>query len=497
MPTRTQPGRGTAESQAGGIGNGTHPQAAPPAESSIRSRAAAEALRLGSILSWVAPRSPLLLPVLAICVGFWPGNMSADTLSQIDQAARTIPINDQHAPILIWLWRFVWPLGIDPGWIFAAQTIAFALGAYLIARVAFGPLGSSLVTAAVMFSPPVFGSLALIGRDVWFTDFLLLTFGLLAVAVRVRDRERAMRWALGGAVVCAFFCLAARQNAASSIVVAAVLIAALTLASRLDRKCSFVRLAAAVGGGVALTLGLLAFQVGFQREVLKVQSVHPEQYLYLYDLAAFSRHENRDAFPHSVYRPRDLQTIETTTSADDITAIAFNSDTETQFPVSADQVADMRESWIDQITGHPLTYLDFRGEAWLRQIGLTRKPMWIYHPFIDPNPRGFETEFTGANRVARGYEDAFANPANEGGIVHRAWIYLLIDAVCAAYLLWRRRTLALAVVGALGVAAWTHQIGLFFGTMGTGFRFEFPAVAIAMLVVAVTVRMAITGRRHT
>jgi hypothetical protein len=448
--------------------------------------------RLRSQLGWVARRSPLVVPVVAICVGFWPGNMDADALTQIDQVARTIPINDQHAPILIWLWRFVWPLGIGPEYIFAAQVAAFVVGAYLIARVAFSPLGASLVAAAVTFSPPVFDSLAQIGREVWFTDFLLLTFGLLAVAVRAhdRERERAMRLALVGATACAFFTLAARQNAAASILVAAVFLVALLLKTRLEGRRSVARVGTVLAGGVALTLGLLGFQVGFQREVLRVQSVHPEQYLYLYDLAAFSRQENRDAFPHSVYKPRDLGTIKATTSADDITQIAFFGKT-TRFPVSADQVADLRNSWIDEITDHPLTYLDIRATAWLRQIGLTRDPMWIY--LGDPNPRRFHTEFGTPNRIARGYVYAFANAADDGGIVHRAWIYLLEAAVCAVFLLRRRG--ALAVVGALAIAAWTHQVGLFFGIMGTGFRFEFPAVAIALLAIAVSLRTLWAERR--
>jgi len=82
------------------------------------------------------------------------------------------------------------------------------------------------------------------------------------------------------------------------------------------------------------------------------------------------------------------------------------------------------------------------------------------------------------------------DPVLDGGIVHRVWIYLLLALAAAVVLLRRRAPVVLRCVGALGLAALTYQIGLFFLAMGVQYRLENPSVVIGLLCAAVLLRLA-------
>jgi hypothetical protein len=427
---------------------------------------------------------------LIICVGFWPGHMSADTLTQIAEASGEIPVNDQHAALLVWLWSLVWPV-VTPGIVLALQVATFLLGAYLIARAAFGRLGASIVSGLLALSPVMIGNLGVLSRDTWFTSLLLLGFGLAIASLRYQGRARG--WAFAGASTAAFFCLAARQNAAPAVVVILVALAAISIGPRLRSARRIERVGVPLLAGIGALLALVVVQFGTMRAI-GVESVHPQQYLYIYDLAALSVDDGRSLFPRDVYPSGSVATLDQTSSVDGIHPLVFGDNPPIPTPRPDEQVDELRHAWIDEVEGEPLRYLEMRGEAWLHQISLTQKPIWIYHPVIDPNDQGFGIEFSHANDIVTGYQELFADRYLNGGILHRAWIYLLI-AIPVAWMLLRRRG-ALAVVGALAVAAWTLQVGLFFLTPVTQYRFEFPAIACTILATAVLIRTLLTDRRQ-
>jgi hypothetical protein len=76
--------------------------------------------------------------------------MNADTLTEI-YSAKTGIYTNQYTPILLEaLWHPFYKLGIGPGRILSAQLLVFIVGAFLLLRLAFKPLGASvavLVTA--------------------------------------------------------------------------------------------------------------------------------------------------------------------------------------------------------------------------------------------------------------------------------------------------------------------------------------------------------------
>ncbi|MTD46242.1 hypothetical protein GKE82_18595 [Conexibacter sp. W3-3-2] len=440
---------------------------------------------------YLASRSPLIVAWLLACLAFWPSHMSADSFYMLQQAQGEIPINDQHAPILLWLWKLVWPLGVGVGWILALQIGTFLVGAYLIARVGFGPLGASLTSSLVMLSPPVLGGMGLLGRDTWYLSLSVLAFGLLALAHR--GPEPLRRRSLIGVLVVGFFCLAVRQNALTGVAVAFAIATAMVLGPRLASRGPVMRLVivSAVGGGLALTLALS--QVVIVRAAGVKQNA-PEQQLFLFDLALMSEREGRSLIPRSVFRSGDVEVLAAQSTLDGANAMFFGPTAATPVPHDEQQLEDIQEAWRTAILDHPWTYLGVRWDAWLRQLAVTRAPTFIYHPGIDPNTKGYAPTFMTLNRALLDYQKAFtSNEQLDGRWPHRPFVYLLLAMFAAAYLL--RRGGASSVVGWLAVTAWTYQLGLFVLAMIVNYRYELPAVATGLLCAVVAAKIALDDRR--
>ena len=175
---------------------------------------------------------------------------------------------------------------------------------------------------------------------------------------------------------------------------------------------------------------------------------------------------------------------------DNMNGYVFSTPAPIPTPLPDEGVAALRESWTDAVGNDPLQYLDVRVDLFLRQLTITRSAIWTYHPVIDPNPFGYVVRFPGPNSAAKDYVETFASPRLDGGWIYSVWAYLLLAVAAAAVLLRRSRGAALATVGALSLAALTHQAGLFLGALGTGYRYEFVVVVIGALGAAVLLRLA-------
>ena len=437
----------------------------------------------------------VLLPVFLTVLVFWPGHMSADTLDEAFQAS-TGKINNQHSAILVWFWHLLWPLGVGPGWLLFGQVLCFVVGMYLILRAAFKPIPAALIAAFIQLSPPIFGLTAWVGRDMWFIAFLTLTFGLL---VRTIQRPWPARgWWLASTVIVSWLTLAARPNAATAVIVALVPVTAMLLDRRGKRFAHRGRVARGAlyfGAGLAVTVVLVLSQTLLSLAI-GVKSGHPEQYTMIYDLSALSVKQHRDLFPASVVPPSKLTSLEQHFNVDDVVGETYVPDAPVPVPLTESRYTAVRKKWISQVTGHPFGYLKMRTKLFLRQIGLTRRPIWIFHPGIDPNTFGYRSKFPSLDDAADDYVTAFAHPNLDGTVLHRAWIYLIF-AVIGVFVLFRRnRSAALMAVGGVALAALLIQVGYFFGAMGTQFRFEHGPIVFCMITFAVLAKLAVARLRH-
>jgi hypothetical protein len=444
-------------------------------------------------LRWLVDRSPLLVAFVVVVVGFFPGYMNADTLNQISQANGDSPLYDQYAPLLNWLWRQFWPVGLRPGLVLMLQVAAFLVGSYLILRSAMRPLAASIGAALVAAFPPVLGQLTLLGRDAWFCATLVLGFGLIALGARTEAQPA--RWPLILAAAALLVALASRQNAAPAVLCAAGLAAVILLRPRLARRGALGRTGLAVLAGAAATIAGVAIVIAAVRVIDPIR-FHPEQYTYAYDLGLMSISENEMLLPQEVYPGQDLDAIRATLTYEDMIPMIAGLAPPVPMPVGPERVSELRDAWWDEIRSDPGTYLDHRLKSWTRQISLIGPPHIVSHPGIDQNPFGYEIQFADANDLVDGYLDLFEDDSHDGGLLQRAWIYLLLTPVLLGLLLGRRSPpaeLAIAMVA----AAWLYQVGLFFGAPGVQYRYEFPTVTLIVLAAILTAAIARRPARPT
>jgi hypothetical protein len=428
----------------------------------------------------------LVTTVVVIALPFWPGRMSADSLVMIGET-KSGAYTTHFAPVLEALWHPLFKAGFGPGWVLVGQLATFVVGAFLIARLVYRPIGASLTVAAICLAPPLYGDFGWLDRNVWFLALLVASFGCLAKAFATDERRR--RWWMGGVLIFAWLTLAARQNAAVSVPVPLALLAGLWLVGRsptlLERRRSLVL--RAVGLGLALTLGMLASQLVITR-ALGAKSGNTLTPLFVYDLASLSRLDDKNYFPPSVLKDRSMRSIDELSSVDSMNALVY----EPGAPMAAAAVpgptsSAIESAWLHRVVREPLQYLHERLLMMLDELSVTNVSIWAYHPFIDPNTYGYHTTFPWADRIANSYEAAFTDDSNNGDFLFTVWAYLLICVIAAVVLL-RRRSWRPVLVGALALSALTYQIGFFFGLMGSYYSYELVVVAAGLLICAMALR---------
>lgn len=444
----------------------------------------------------------LTLTAALIWACFTPGHMGVDTLGEVAEVASG-DFTNRHAPLLHALWRPFYELGAGPGVILFLQIATFLTGGYLVLRVALKRLPAAVVTAAIALSPPVLGMLGSLTRDTWFTALLLLSYGLVAWAAN-RGVLRRVGWLIVLALV-VWVTLASRQNAAPALVPLAAVIAyglvrgESPVRRRLVDWASRRKLLAATVLGTAAVVCLMGTQL-LAAKAIGVRDVNPEQYLYVYDLAAASEREHENLFPADVLPSQDLAVVEDNWRVDSMVFLVFGAPPPIAAPLEPRAMASLRDAWWQELSSDPLGYLETRTQLFSHLISIADKPIAVFLPDIEANDFGFEIWFPAANDVAIDYLSAFTSDYSDffvnrfdGGPLHLVWIYLLIAAACVFVLLRRGRSPAEVTVGALALSAFTVQVGLYFGVMGTEYRFEFPAVAAALF--ALPVAIAVWRRR--
>lgn len=436
----------------------------------------------------VLPYALLTLVIAAIVVAFWPGQMNADTLTEIAQVQWGL-LSNQYSPILEWVWHPLYTIGFGPGWVLTAQVGLFVISAFALLRRWFSPLAAAGITALIALGPQAFGELGLVGRDAWFLSFYVACLACVARAQASEGRRR-LAW-LVGAVVAAWLTLAVRQNAAAVVFLPLACLLAPPLARRISvRRLRHLTIAvAACVAGVAATLAMMGTQLAIDSR-LSLHNANITAPLYLFDLASLSRRANHDYIPASVLHDRSMSTLRATSNVISINRMITGPGHPIPYPLTDQQVSALKHAWIHRVLADPVAYLAVRLQTAGAFLGLTQDSIWIYQPVIDPNIFGFHTSVGWANRIANDYEQAFTDALNNGGALFAPWLYLLACLVIAVALLrTRSRSWAYAPVLVVALSPLTYQVGLLFGLMGSNYRYEFPCVVVAELAVALGLRL--------
>jgi len=447
----------------------------------------------------------LLAGVAAIALLHWPGRLDEDSIANIVQL-RSGFIGDHRSAVTTWLWQQAdQVVGAGPGVVLLAQTAALAAGAYLVLRCVFGRIAAAALTVAILFAPPTFGMVALVGRDMWFVGPFLMSAGIAVTLARRPPRRRAVTalLLLAGFLLGAL-ATSARQNGFTAVAAVYAALAAVglpLLAGERRRWLAGARrwVAASVLGAAAAVVAL----GGTIAATAAIRSHHeyPEVYTEIWDLGYLSLKRGEQLIPSL---PRDMQPTQTLAEVRDRWLPTSSlwmrwSDGLRRGPAAydADAAAKLREAWKDAILDHPLTYLRGRLLLWKNQLGIGYTPWKTAIVRSTPNEWGYErAAFPFLSDAAADYARFWSTDHRPlpHSLVHHAWLYLLICCAGVALLL-PRFPPATRICGLLAISGLTAQIGLFLLAPSVQWRYQLPTVYAALLVVCVAAALAWRAHR--
>lgn len=416
--------------------------------------------------------------VALVTVVFWPGQMDADSLDELHEAASGHFIN-VHTPVLSALWRVPYLIGIQsPGWVLMVGLLVMLVGLYLILRVRFGRALSVGLAIFLCAWPPVLSWAVHIGRDNWFTATLLCSFGFAARMARLGPHQRTFN--LIAALVMAFVCAASWQIAVIPLVpfffVLAVLLVPRTAPRRVLICC-----------GAALVCGLAMYglQLGAQKAIHTTQAYN-QQATFDYDLAHLSKMEGKVLFPSDMLTesPKKAMALFRTLTTGEFNQIVFDNlgtQPPVRFLIDGQLEASLQHSWIEAIRHDPSAYLTERTDLLLEQLAITQPSNWTFQE--PPDPPGFNPLSTGLQNTGLRYLGLFSSDQNLwGDVLYSVWFYLLVSIAAVPILLRRRGRVDMAVAG-LAVAAVLLTVAIWFTIPAMNYRYSY-GIAVAGCAIA-------------
>ncbi|GBD45494.1 hypothetical protein HRbin41_00301 [bacterium HR41] len=242
------------------------------------------------------------------------------------------------------------------------------------------------------------------------------------------------------------------------------------------------RLRSAVAPGLVTLAawGTLHFPL---RSALGVQSVRPEQAVYIYDVAATPEENGAPLFPRSI-RPASLTQLDGHFLPGSANAMMFGSTVPLPYRLRSAQVTVLETSWRRALFNDPILYTYTRLDLWARLNGLFTRPKWVTHPEIDPNDQGLTIEHELANIMMLDYSVIVADARNRDSMLYRPIPWILAAALLWAIVAHRRKTLRTATLVVLAATS-GYEAGLFVAAPVNEHRLAFPVVMVAVALVVV------------
>lgn len=470
-----------------------------------------------------APLAVLVCFGVLLAVAVWPGQLDADALNQIKQA-RTGQFNNWWAPIIDWLMRGLFLLGGGPGIVVMVTILVALVSLYELLRVRLSRWSSVLVSVLISISPPVLGYITSLQRDVWFGSATLASYALLVRATRCSPRARSI--CAGLSLVAAWFAMAARQNAIPALIPAVAIDLAWLLRPRRTGTSSepsavsagtaaepdpatavdtgdLVGPASAKGpsrsagsrarrrrtGRRPLAIAVLTVAVFgvfyLSQDVLTydvIGAVHayPQQELFEQDLAGISLREHVDLLPRAIFPAHSLAVLSRYYSPATVIPLVAGKGHPLITYADASGYKQLEKAWEHAVVHHPIGYLHARWNLWMAEIDWNVNSWAPYHPGVDKNTLGLSAAFPVLDKFRLRYLETFGTTYLYGGVVTKAWIYLLISPFLGLSLARRRRSAAVRIIGLMVLAAFVYTLTFAVAAMGDTFRWNWFLVTATL-----------------
>jgi len=411
-----------------------------------------------------------------VCI-FQPGYMSADSLHQL-RHARAGQYLSYYAPVMGWIWGLLDRVAPGPFGMLVLQNAIFWSGLALIASVAIRSAWAPAAVLAIGFYPSVLAELGTVWKDVHLCAALVLSTGLLLLAVRRRDAR-----VLAMALVALWYANAMRANALPAILPLAIL-SGLVL---VDLIRPGARAWIGIFAGLLLTVAVVLVTWVADNVMLRAIPGPPFQAPLVHDLVAISVATGHNQVPLFMFPPGGPLTPERAAAAylpETLDPLFFGSNPFRQTSDPA-ELAALKRRWFEAIRDHPRAYLAHRMRLFGTLLGIGQPGVWYpYHAQIDSNELGITMRRSTLNLRVMELLDSVRNQ-----VFFRAWIHL---AICAGLLVgclaFRRSSFA----AALAASAILYALPYSMIAPAPDFRYLWwPVVATLLAAVCAPARIAL------
>jgi len=363
---------------------------------------------------------------------FYPGQMSPDSIASLNEGRSGI-IYDQNSPLMSYLWGCLDQLVAGPGLMLILQVAAFWLAIALLWEATHRE--SVLLAVALIlfpFMPQILSQLPVIWKDVGMATALLMAVSLVYLA-----QKRKSKFALLLSPVFLLYAFAARLNSIPAVLPIAIW-SGFVAASLFDLRISRVGSTAI---GISYFALMLAVAFAVQMSITGGRTSYPFQFVMLYDLAAISLSNNETTFPAYIAESKDFSMEKVKANYDSTTVggLVYEGQTRNgEAPAllvteDAQNIADLRAKWFEQIAAPPAVYLHHRLGVFAQLIGLRRSVGFQFWDLdLSRNPSEFHIETNAANGILTSYFRLFQRPVMQT-FFFRGIIWIL----CCAYIFYR------------------------------------------------------------
>jgi len=410
---------------------------------------------------------------------FWPGLMSSDSIVQYTQALLR-HYNDQHPPVMAWLWSWTERVISGPGGMLTVHLCLLWTGLWMIAEGARrrGLPYTWLVPLAGLL-PTIANIAGVIWKDVGMA-YALLCAGALLYVSSYCTRKVGIAAVVSALVLIGYATMIRANAAAATFGIACYWIATVLPRARTSRTL--------VGGALAVVL-LLSVQQIIERKALDASPRHLSQLVMLFDLAAIACGGADVDIPEDFRAPGfDRGTLCRAYDPDQVDKLVFVPGSPLVLSYDETPYVTLRKTWLATVRAHPALYVRHHAVAFAGLLGLrdvSKNDRYLRQEAMHDNPWGIT--FT-PNRLSRTF-DAIVDALADVGVFNGA-LWLGVAAVLLAVIARTRAPLAFEF--ALLASAVMYLLPYFFLSLAPNYRFIYWSV-LATSVAAVLMALRAAG----
>lgn len=429
-------------------------------------------LRLLSVLNMIEKNRVyvyflMILFALFFYLAFYPGFMSADSISQLAMS-KTFRFSDWHPPVMSWVWAVTGVFLPGPSGMLVLQLVML-WGAVYLWWNNYRERPVAWIIFAVPFLPWIFNFSGVIWKDVELAFSLLLLSGL---ALRSPTLFNFLL-----AFVLVFYSVNLRHNAIFAVMPILFLLCYMWLRSRSWGKALVISSFTVI---LCVFLGWI-----FSYKVLKAEKMSPSSYMMVDDLSYLSIKSNKSFLPGvSIDEIKECALLEIGNNR--LVGRTFCLPPLFFEPRGDISGGGLKKIWLEQIIKNPLEYVKFRFAAFSYLLrNPTGDPYYIWHPGVDENELGIEYD---PGHIALFAEDFVKGAAAYFPFFFKPYWWLLLSLLLLplTFLFSDSRTVYTARFMLLSAAC--YIIGYFPVTPMADFRYVYwSVIAVSMSAVILLV----------